>query len=284
MHIPPRLDPASLVATRDTLHAYSQVLGDWTKACRARRKHWWQASLRFSLRGLTTGVIHADTDFEIEIDLTQSVLRARTAIGRDYALPLQGQPASEVARELHAFLQTILGPDALVSKESLSKHQNAGCADYQIACAHRMGQALQFIAGAMTSFRATIREETSPVQLWPHHFDLSMLWLPGTLVAGQDPNDEENADQQLNFGFAFGDATISEPYFYVTAYPVPPGLPDLQLPPQVKWHSDGFNGAAVAYDVIAQRKDPAGFLIDFWNLMLTAGKSHMKATATKSQD
>ena len=29
----------------------------------------------------------------------------------------------------------------------------------------------------------------------------------------------------MNFGFTFGDENIPQPYFYVTAYPMPDGLP-----------------------------------------------------------
>jgi hypothetical protein len=34
----------------------------------------------------------------------------------------------------------------------------------------------------------------------------------------------------MNFGIAFGDESIPEPYFYVTAYPSPDALPKVVLP------------------------------------------------------
>ena len=40
-------------------------------------------------------------------------------------------------------------------------------------------------------------------------------------IPGQDPADEESSDKQMNFGFTFGDEGIPEPYFYITAYPLP---------------------------------------------------------------
>ena len=58
-----------MAGTRDALHAYAGILGDWLKSCRPRRKHWWHASLRPSLAGLSTGVVHAGTEFELELDL-----------------------------------------------------------------------------------------------------------------------------------------------------------------------------------------------------------------------
>ena len=44
-----------------------------------------------------------------------------------------------------------------------------------------------------------------------HCFDLSMIWLPGETIPGQDPDDEENADKQMNSGFTLSDAGITEP-------------------------------------------------------------------------
>ena len=57
-----------------------------------------------------------------------------------------------------------------------------------------------------------------------------MVWLPGTKVAGQSLENEEHADKQMNFGFTLGDDTIHEPYFYVTAYPLPDEFAELPLP------------------------------------------------------
>lgn len=125
-------------------------------------------------------------------------------------------------------------------------------------------------------FRADIREETSPIQLWPHHFDLSILWLPGGKIPGQDPDDEENSDQQMNFGFTFGDEGIPEPYFYVTAYPLPDSLPELELPADATWHTEGFSGAIVTYRTLIETTDPAARLLDLWRVLLSAGQKHLR--------
>ena len=46
----PALNAGALVDTRDACHAYASMLGGWTTACRQRRKHWWQLSLRLDCR------------------------------------------------------------------------------------------------------------------------------------------------------------------------------------------------------------------------------------------
>ncbi len=100
----PDLDPDSIRQTRDALHAYSRILGDWLKSSRQRRKHWWHASLRPSLTGLTTGVIVSDIDFEVELDLRESALCVRTSTGEHIRKELHGQPAAELAAQVRNFL------------------------------------------------------------------------------------------------------------------------------------------------------------------------------------
>ena len=87
----PALHDVALADTRDALHAYARVMGGWRTSCRSRRKHWWQGSLRPSLRGLTTGVLHAGPGFELELNLIESQLHARTASGDELVEALRGR-------------------------------------------------------------------------------------------------------------------------------------------------------------------------------------------------
>ena len=146
---------------------------------------------------------------------------------------------------------------------------------YSAAQAEALGITLNSVAAAMGDFRAGIREESSPIQLWPHHFDLSMIWLPGDKIAGQDPENEEYSDKQMNFGFTFGDEGIPEPYFYVTAYPLPDALPALELPDGTEWRSEGFSGAVLLYRNLIHSADPNVYLSRLWNDLLSAGREHM---------
>ena len=270
----PALDPSALDATRRAAHAYSKVAGAWAKATRKKRKHWWHASLRPSLYGMTTGVIYGDTDFEIELNLAESCLEVRTctSIHRER---LVGQSSAELAEKIRSALFAAgvdedLAPGADV--ESDYKYP-----DYSPGQANRMHRTIGSIASVLEDFRAGIREEKSPIQIWPHHFDLSMIWLPGTKVAGQDPANEEYADKQMNFGFAFGDDSIPEPYFYVTAYPLPDDMHNVELPEGTTWRSEGFSGAVLLYDDLIKNSDPAGYLLDLWSRLMNAGRAQLCA-------
>ena len=99
----PSLQDPGISNTRDAIHAYSKILGDWLKTCRPKRKHWWHASLRPSLLGLTTGIIHAEVSFELELDLWNNALRCRTVSNR-VKVPLNGRPPEELSQEIKRFL------------------------------------------------------------------------------------------------------------------------------------------------------------------------------------
>lgn len=271
----PDLDHDAIAATRDALHAYARVLGGWLGSARTRRKHWWHASLRPSLTGLTTGVVHADADFELELDFAASRLRVRT-VQEDFTEELTGQPAASVASWLDKRLGAIGVGASLAPGDKVRGSEQF--AEYSRDQAIGLQRALAAVTAALENFRAGVREETSPIQIWPHHFDMSMVWLPGHKVPGYDPADEEHADKQMNFGFVFGDEAVEEPYFYVTAYPLPDALPQVELPAGTTWKSGGFSGAVLLYRDLIATNDPAAYLQQLWSTLLAAGQIHLART------
>jgi hypothetical protein len=273
----PNLDPEGFLPTRDALHAYSRILGGWTSTARPKRKHWWHASLRPCLCGVTTALIHAQSDFEVELSFRESTLSVRTAIGERLQETLQGQSVSELSGRVRDFLLTNGISDQLADEVSakLASDSDRTFAGYSAEEANKLARALAAVTASLAQFRATIREETSPIQLWPHHFDLAMLWLPGDKVPGQDPDNEEYADKQMNFGFTFGDASIPEPYFYVTAYPLPDGFPSIELPSGTEWRTDGFTGAVLTYERLLEESDPNAYLQQLWQSLQADGILHL---------
>lgn len=270
----PPIDLPTIATTRNALHAYARLMGNWLKVCRLQRKHWWHASLRPSLVGLTTGVVYASIDFEIVLNLQKNLLQVQTSTGQDRNEPLHGQSAAKLGNNIEKFLVSC-GLNKQVVPE-LPDDSADTYSDYSAEQARVISGALCSVTSTMTHFRAGIREETSPIQLWPHHFDLSMLWLPGDKVPDRDLSDEEHADKQMNFGFTFGDEGIPEPYFYITAYPLPDALPATPLPPGATWQSEGFNGVVLMYkNLIENNDEPERYLLALWRSLLEAGREHM---------
>ena len=102
-----------------------------------------------------------------------------------------------------------------------------------------------------------------------------MNWFSGRLVPGVDPADEESADEQMNFGFVTGDASIPAPYFYATAYPQPEGLEQAELPAPARWNTEGFQGAVLDYASIAGQPDADRRLLRFLRGIHAAGREQM---------
>lgn len=266
----PALSAADIAPTRDALHSYAQVLGSWAEAKRERRKHWWNVSLRPSVRGLTTGVIRDVIDFELELDFVASAIKVSHAGGQTQ-LSLTGQSVSEVA----SFVEGELAAAGAGNLPDKGKRSNTTHPEFSPDVASDMHRANSFVAACLETLRASIREETSPIQVWPHHFDLSMVWFPGARVEGVDPEDEERADKQMNFGFLFGDGFIAEPYFYVTAYPHPDGLETTALPDGARWYFDNFKGVVATYADVVSQPEPAQYLGLLWARLLDAGRGRL---------
>jgi hypothetical protein len=259
--------------TLKTLQTYSQLLGKVRQAFTPPHKHWFHVSLIISAIGPTTTPIPVGSKtFEMTLDLTAHKLIIAVSSGQRWETPLTGQSAAQFRDETLQALQVMgIEPDF---DRSLFDDDTPG--QYRSTAITHYWQALSQIDALFRKFRGELREETGPVQLWPHHFDLAMLWFSGRQVPGQDPENEGYADEQMNFGFLPGDESIPEPYFYATAYPTPAGLIDTQLPGDSYWLTGDFTGAILPYQSLMHANDPAHTLLSYLRVVQQAGAALMQ--------
>lgn len=259
--------------TRDTIHRYSQVLGAVRQTLTPPQKHWWHISLRAAAAGLTTTPIPADEmSFDMLLDFTGHQLTISTSEGDWWDMSLQNLSLADFVEEALNALRT-LGVAVAIDREPFDGDSRRA---YDTIAVEDCWQALSQIDLLLKQFRGELREECSPVQLWPHHFDLSLVWFSGRLVPGVDPADAENADEQMAFGFSTGDEGIPDPYFYTTAYPWPEGLADAPLPAGATWHTEGWKGAVLMYERLLEDEEPKEALLNFWRTVQAAGASLMR--------
>jgi len=160
----PVLDAAAIGPTLNAVHAYTQVLGDWLGSSLPRRKHWWQLTVKPSIGGVSTGLVQAGIDFELELELAQDRLRGRVAGGEELSEPLAGRPAKELAEIVQSFLMDNgIDPDLIPADKGRERDTQA-TPDYSVEIAETLGAALRSVNGAMSTLQAGIREETSPIQ------------------------------------------------------------------------------------------------------------------------
>lgn len=277
MHEPwfPAFDHDSMVQTRKALHAYSRVLGAWLRNCRPRRKHWWHAGLSPTIHGVTTGLIHADVDISIELNSSESLVTGQASNGESFIEPLNGQTAAGLAERVKKFMLS-LGVDRARVPDPAQFSVN-DFPEYSAEHAYVIGRTIRAIHASLDLFRSRIKEETSPILLWPRYFDVAMLWLPGVKIPGTDPENEEVSDTHMQFGFIFADDKIDEPYFYVTAYPTPKAFETMRLPPGAYWQSEGFQGVVAPYRGVLEHSNPKGFLVALWAQALETGQAGFRS-------
>lgn len=273
----PALNFADWRPTHDTLHRYARVLGRIRRTLTPYQRHWSHITLRVAADGLTTTEIPipdgGGSTFEMLLHLREHRLVIQMSGQEWWDTPLRGQSATELG---DAALSALADLGIRVTMER-SQWANDEPGVYDQAAVETYCQALFSIDRVFKQFKAELPGETGPVQIWPHGFDLALLWFSGRHVPGADPADEEQADEQMNFGFSPGGyGGISDAYFYVTAYPWPDGLLNASLPDGAYWHTAGWQGAVLLYERLVAARRPAGELLEFLRATHTAGSRLMQ--------
>ncbi|MEZ4768035.1 MAG: DUF5996 family protein [Caldilineales bacterium] len=268
----PDLNGTNWQATRDGMKQYARVVGKVRRALAPEEKHWWHVALRMAATGATTGPIPGGAgSVELLLDFANHRLVATSSSGQQITQPLHGQPIAQFYHETMA----LLGSLGVAADVDAGQFAGETALEYDRGQAVRLWQAFSAVGLVLAQFKGSLREETGPLVLWPHNFDLAFLWFSGRRVPDQDPADPENADEQMNFGFEPGDAGIPEPYFYVTAYPKPDGFAGSPLPAGARWQTEGWTGAVLPYAELLNKADPARHLLDFLRAAHQAGASRM---------
>jgi len=256
----PALTDERFAQTRSGLHAFAKLLGAYASALAPRRKHWWHVSLKPVVGGFRTSVLESNGHlFELVLRYTSLDIELNIAGEERQAWSLQGESAHSVRLQL----------DPALARHGIAVELDESRIDparqvIDEGCAAGLGQVYGQLAQCFARFRSGLTVETSPIQLWPHHFDLALLVLPGRKILGQDPINEELSDEQLNFGFVPGDEGISEPYFFITHWAQAGRLADVPLPDEARLHTEGWTGIVLAYQTFRNAPSPETLLLSLW--------------------
>ncbi len=269
----PPMPFAEWQSTMETLQGYAKVISKVRSTLSPRRKHFFHISLRAASTGLSTGPISVGArTVELLLDFTTHQLVISTSRGERVQRPIGEQSTSVFLQEV-LFALASLGVNVDFDRTPFNDDTPS---TYDKGAVEKYWLVLSQVDAIFHEFQAELREETSPVQLWAHHFDHAMLWFSGRLVPDQDPNNPEYADEQMNFGFVPGDEHIADPYFYLTAYPTPETLPGTDWPEDAEWQADGFNGLVMMYDTLTDVDHPKEKLINVLRTFQKAGAALMK--------
>ena len=110
--------------------------------------------------------------------------------------------------------------------------------------------------------RASLSGEVSPVQLWPHGFDLAFEWYGTRMQSYEEQGTVHESPSQLNLGFYPEDTESA--YFYSNPWPFEAeSLLDRSLPGGAGWHTEGWQGAMLPYAELADDPEAENRLLDF---------------------
>lgn len=236
-----------LKPTRDYLQDIAKIMGKLQQVFVSPAPHDWHKGLEVNQVGLCTQDLGENQRFVLDF------LTGELSIG-NRKMPLKGQPALKVFDYVSVWAEQnrARGP---VEKPELVTTEPV----YDIHQASELFAALHFTHDVFKDFSGNLSNGTlSPLLLYPHHFDFSLVWFP------------KDDDEQLGFGFSTGDSDVSEPYYYVTQYPEKAAFKGITLMPPGFWQSQGFSGAVLPYNDIALATDPRQLVLEFLTTLLAA--------------
>lgn len=255
----PALNLDNWQPTRNSLKDISQLMGKIRRALTPPHPQWWHVSLHVNAKGLTTTPIPTGNgqSFTIDLNLIEHALILKMPAGNPIALSLQNQRLNEMTD----FVLQKLAAENIHPEIDPSLFSNTELMPYNPEHATTLFTTLHSVNESFQRFQKNLDSETSPVQLWPHHFDLSLVWFSGREAIV--PEGEEGGAEQVGFGFSTGDETIPDAYFYANPWPVPVGILDTPLPQGAEWHSQGWTGGLLHYEKVTNAENPQQVLFDF---------------------
>ena len=271
----PELPYDSWQATRDTLHAHTQVLGKLAAVLAPPEPQLQHAALRLTARGWETGPLPAPDGsgaLVVALDLHAYEAVAEHSDGRAQRIPLTPDRAvGEVTRELLAAVRGLAGPVELnftpqETTWTVPLDQDDEHATFDTARIDAYFAAATQAALVLAELRAPYRGRSTPVNAWWGSFDLAVSLFSGKPVEapGEDfiMRNAGNAEQ-IEVGWWPGDARYPRAAFFGYAHPVPVGFENATLQPAAA-HWDATLGEFILdWDDIRDGPDPHGSALAF---------------------
>jgi len=241
-------------ATRQTLHLYCRAIGVVPRAHAEFHPKWWHISLKVQPDGLQTGQMARPDGgtFWLTMNLRQHTIVLYTDEGPFKQFDMtQGLTGTQIGDALLAAVAEL----GLSGNYARDKFENDEPREYDPEAAGRFLTALSNAQRVFEAHRATLSGETSPIQLWPHNFDLAFEWFGTRVERYEEHGKVREYPSQINLGFYPGDPA-SAPYFYSNPWPFEAEeLTANPLPDGARWITEDWQGTMLPYDELAGDAD-----------------------------
>jgi hypothetical protein len=271
----PTLPYEAWSATRDTLHAHTQVLGKVAAALAPPEPQLQHAALRLSPRGWETMPLPAPDGsgaFIVVLDLRTHEAVVEHSDGRVKRIALAPDRAvSDVTRAVLAAVRTLAGlaeldmtPQETPWKTPLDEDDEH--ATYSTSQVAAYFAAATRAALVLAELRAPYRGRSTPVNAWWGSFDLAVSLFSGRPA---DPPSQDfimrnsmNA-QEVAVGWWPGDGRYPKAAFYAYAHPAPAGFADATLAPAAAHWDPALREYVLDWDDICARPNPHEDALEF---------------------
>ena len=262
-------------ATRDTLHAHTQVLGKLAAAVAPPEPQLQHAALRLSARGWETLPLPAPDGsgaFVVALDLRthDAVVEHSSGLVKRVALT-PDRTVGEVTRALLAAVRALVGPVEIDMTPQETAWKTPLDQDDEHATYSKSQVAGYFAAATraalvLAELRAPYRGRSTPVNAWWGSFDLAVSLFSG-LPADPPAQDfimrnSMNA-QEVAVGWWPGDGRYPKAAFYAYAHPAPAGFADATLSPPAAHWDKALGEYVIDWDDICDGPDPHKDALEF---------------------
>ena len=262
-------------ATRDTLHAHTQLLGKLALALAPAEPQLQHAALRLGARGWETAPLAAPDGsgvFAVALDLRSCEAIVEHSARGDARIPLTpNRSAGAVARELLAAVRALAGPLelALAPQETtwttpLDEDEEHATLDPEHAATYLA--AATSAAQVLAALRAPYRGRSTPVNAWWGSFDLSVSLFSGEPAepAARDFITRNAMDaEEVAVGWWPGMEQYPRAAFYAYAHPAPAGFAEASLSPAAAHWDAALGEFILDWDDARAEPDPFAAALGF---------------------
>ena len=262
-------------ATRDTLHAHTQVLGKLAAALAPPEPQLQHAALRLSTRGWETLPLPAPDGsgaLVVALDLRAHEAVVEHSDGRSTRIALApDRPVRDVTREVLAAVRALVGPVEINVVPQETPWTTPLDEDTEHATYDPVHVAAYFAAATqaalvLAALRAPYRGRSTPVNAWWGSFDLAVSLFSGEPVdpPSQDFIVRNSGDaQQVEVGWWPGDHRYPRAAFYAYAYPPQEGFAEGTLSPASAHWDETLGEFILDWDDVLAEADPHGAALSF---------------------
>ena len=256
----PPLD--DFAATRKTLHNYAQAAGVVPRTHGIAHPKWWHISLKVQPQGLTTDNIPLPDGgvLALSLDLQQHAIVLSASDGRRQTFSMQeGATGTEMGEQLI----DAVAEYGLTGDYAREKFESDETRDYDPDAVARYFRAVVNADRTFKKHKVSLSGEMSPVQVWPHGFDLAFEWFGDRVETYEEEGEVQEYPSQLNLGFYPGGGEL-EPYFFSNPWPFEEAeLLDKPLPKGARWFTESWQGTILPYDQLVGDPRAEERLLDY---------------------